>query len=137
MDFFNSNSKVVPCLNNNMDNNELNIHTYRELFFYLKSAVIFLPQKYKQQVFQDMCAALEDRDGATPEVLRKLMDDFGYVHKEYCEECDKDVSGTIEVGKAICKECNEKPERDEYECECGRATAVGPYCRPCYKKYYD
>jgi hypothetical protein len=91
--------------------NELNIHTYRELFFYLKSAVIFLPQKYRQQVFQDMCAALEDRDGATPEVLRKLMDDFGYVHKEYCQECDKDVSGTITVGKAICKECKEKPEK--------------------------
>jgi hypothetical protein len=123
--------------------NELNIHTYRELFFYLKSAVIFLPQKYRQQVFQDMCAALEDRDGATPEVLRKLMDDFGYVHKEYCQECDKDVSGTIEVGKAICKECKdklqpveEKPEPDEGDCECGRATAVGPYCRPCYHDIY-
>jgi len=110
LDLSNKTETYTTEVKENMEN-ELNIHTYRELFFYLKSAVIFLPQKYRQQVFQDMCAALEDRDGATPEVLRKLMDDFGYVHKEYCEECDKDVSGTIKVGKAICKECKEKPEK--------------------------
>jgi hypothetical protein len=103
--------------------NEINIQTFRELFVYLKNAVIFLPEKYKQQVFQNMCATLKDWNGATPEVLRTLMNDFGYLLEEKCEESSEKPAAVEE-------------ERDKYECECGNAIAAGPYCRPCYHRYY-
>jgi hypothetical protein len=89
--------------------NEINIQSFRELFYYLSRAVISLQIDQQQQVFQDMCGALEEWNSATPEVLRKLMNEFEFELEEYCVECDKDISGTIEVGKRICKECSENP----------------------------
>jgi len=51
---------------------------------------------------------------------------------EYLISKGADINAKNKYGKRpICERSN-----DDYECECGRATAVGPYCRGCYHDIY-
>jgi len=75
----------------------LNLSIY-QFYLYLANATLCVPEKYRDQIFQDMAYKLMEWDGVPIQELRDVFDKLGIKLKEFCSECGSEVDEQ-------CKDC--------------------------------
>jgi hypothetical protein len=91
------------------------LFTLDDLFLYLSNAVMCIPDKHQQQVFNDMAYKLIEWSDTPRPVLRKLLDTYGYEFEELCIHCKEEMPGWFQEDEdepdPVCDQC--KKDADE------------------------
>ena len=90
------------------------LFTLDDMFLYLSNAVICIPEKHQQTVFNDMAYKLIEWADVPRPTLRELLDKYGYEFEELCIHCNEEMSGwTQEYNdepEPICEACKAEEE---------------------------
>jgi hypothetical protein len=82
-----------------------------DMCLYLSSAVVCIPEKYKQQVFNNMAYRLMEWNDTPRSEFRDVFDKFGIDFEEYCIHCNEEMPNWFpeeEGEEPECKECLSK-----------------------------
>lgn len=76
------------------------------LFLYLLHATLYIPEKYKNVVYNDMAFKLIEWDNVNRDDLRKILSEHNIKYKELCCECNKELPEENEYqGDPLCDRC--------------------------------
>jgi hypothetical protein len=91
--------------------------TLYDLFLFLSNAVMCIPDKYQQQVFNDMAYKLIEWCDTPRSELRTVFDKFSMEFEELCIHCNEEMSGWRQENEdepdPVCDACKAEKESDE------------------------
>jgi 5-methylcytosine-specific restriction endonuclease McrA len=92
--------------------------TLKTLYLYLGNAVMCIPKRYQQQVYQDMAHKLMEWNDMSCSELRKVFAEYDIEFEKICIHCNEDVPDWSEYDDCdpVCDACK-KEYGDESESE--------------------